>query len=49
MATEYYCLCSSKGYVKVPTEAEVLSIMNKVSAEQLDPYIDKVQHRAVGL
>ena len=31
-----------KDSVKVPTEAEVLSIMNKVSAEQLDPYIDKV-------
>jgi zinc protease len=28
--------------VKVPTEAEVLSIMDKVSKEQLDPYIDKV-------
>ena len=31
-----------KDGVKVPTEAEILSIMNKVSAEQLDPYIDKV-------
>lgn len=31
-----------KDSVKVPTEAEVLSIMNKVSTEQLDPYIDKV-------
>jgi zinc protease len=31
-----------KDSVKVPTEAEVLSIMNKVSAEQLDPYVDKV-------
>ncbi|MGD0038634.1 MAG: pitrilysin family protein, partial [Bacteroidota bacterium] len=31
-----------KDSVKVPTEAEVLSIMNKVSAEELDPYIDKV-------
>jgi zinc protease len=31
-----------KDSVKVPTEAEVLSIMDKVSKEQLDPYIDKV-------
>ena len=31
-----------KDSVKVPTEAEMLSVMNKVSTEQLDPYIDKV-------
>ena len=31
-----------KDSVKVPTEAEVLSIMKKVSAEQLGPYVDKV-------
>ena len=31
-----------KDGVKVPTEAEVLSIMNKVSTEQLTPYVDKV-------
>ena len=31
-----------KDSVKVPTEAEVLSLMKKVSAEPLDPYIDKV-------
>ncbi|MGD1044381.1 MAG: insulinase family protein [Bacteroidota bacterium] len=31
-----------KDSVKVPTETEVLSLMNKVSAERLDPYVDKV-------
>ena len=31
-----------KDSIKVPTEAEVLSLMKKVSAEPLDPYIDKV-------
>ena len=31
-----------KDSVKVPTEAEILSIMKKVSTEQLGPYIDKV-------
>jgi zinc protease len=31
-----------KDSVKIPTEAEVLAIMNKISTEQLDPYIDKV-------
>ena len=31
-----------KDGVKVPTESEILSIMNKVSTERLDPYIDKV-------
>ena len=31
-----------KDSVKVPTEAEVLALMNKISAEHLDPYIDKV-------
>jgi zinc protease len=31
-----------KDGVKVPTEAEVLSIMDKISKEPLDPYIDKV-------
>ena len=31
-----------KDSVKVPTEAEVLAVMNKISAKQLDPYIDKV-------
>ncbi|RPI06164.1 MAG: insulinase family protein [Ignavibacteriae bacterium] len=28
--------------VKVPTEAEVLSVMNNINAETLDPYIDNV-------
>jgi zinc protease len=31
-----------KDSVKVPTEAEVLAVMNKISKEHLDPYIDKV-------
>ena len=31
-----------KDGVRVPTETEILSIMNKVSTERLDPYIDKV-------
>ncbi|MCX6121068.1 MAG: insulinase family protein [Ignavibacteriales bacterium] len=31
-----------KDSVKIPTEAEVLSLMNEVSAEQLTPYVDKV-------
>ena len=31
-----------KESVKVPTEAEVLALINKVSSEKLDPYIDKV-------
>ena len=31
-----------KDGVNVPTESEVLSLMKKVSAEQLDPYVDKI-------
>jgi zinc protease len=34
-----------KESVKVPTEAEVLAVITKVSAEKFDPYIDKVSSK----
>ncbi|MGA3288585.1 MAG: insulinase family protein [Bacteroidota bacterium] len=34
-----------KESVKVPTEAEVLTIINKITTEKFDPYIDKVSSK----